>query len=143
MLHGGVRPRVIVMEVNVKFSPTTYFALLPSADVAFNSQARRHWYGCSLSFQTELLMAPFGYELARVEYNNAHYARSDLLRAARKAGQLEKRSASEWDRVGYFDRPERKRKFRFNEPILSWREDADRAAAVLSTLASRPLCTHA
>ena len=59
------------------------------------------------------------------------YVRRDLLAHSVVVGSL-----AEWDRMGYFARPERSRKFAFNEiPMLQkWRAPGDRIQAIVDAL---------
>ena len=93
-----IRPKVVIMEVNVKYPPHMRMALFPgyeyhyetsSADagetkndnknktaltqIPFNSEQRGHVYGCSLAYQVQDLMKPNGYELIHMDWNNAIY----------------------------------------------------------------------
>jgi len=64
-------PKVVAMEINVKFPPDVSFALLHnrSADRApFDSERRRFAYGCSLRFQARHLMPPFAGQQKRAKF---------------------------------------------------------------------------
>lgn len=124
------RPKFIVMEVNVKFPPSILFSLAkPAGAVDFDSERRGHFYGCSLAYQVRALLAPIGYRLVCLDYNNALYARRDVL--LDMPHLFARHSIADWDRAGYYDRPERRRKFGFNEAVRDWRTSDSPVEAVL------------
>lgn len=67
ILKAGYQPDMVIMEVNADIPPPFKFAVLyhpaypPSGEFGF--------YGCSLSYQTEL-MSRFGYELLQTDFLN-------------------------------------------------------------------------
>ena len=144
VIFRELRPRIVVSEVNVKFAPDTSFALLNSTHCAraqpYDSEKRAWTYGCSLRFQHDHVAQPLGYALERLAWNNAVYVRRDLLAHSVVEGSL-----AEWDRIGYFARPERSRKFAFNEiPMLQkWRAPGDRIQAIVDALNDATLPNYA
>lgn len=141
--RDGFRPKVLVMEVNVKFPPEILFALAKiDSKISFDSEKRGHFYGCSLAYQLRALLSPAGYRLVTLDFNNAAYVRRDLLHSKESHVTFPRHSIRDWDRFGYFERPERHRKFAFNEPVLGWRTSANPVQAVLGDLRSHPNLSH-
>ena len=75
VLAAGFRPKVVVMEVNVGWPPPVRFSL--SAAANYDSEKRGFMYGCSLSYQADL-MAGYGYTLLQLDWNNALYVQREL-----------------------------------------------------------------
>lgn len=67
-----VRPKAVIMEVNVKFPPSIFMSLRHN-NQSYNSEKRDLFYGCSLAYQAEILMKPHGYVLVQMDQNNALY----------------------------------------------------------------------
>lgn len=67
-----VRPKAVIMEVNVKFPPSIFMSMRHN-NQPYDSEKRSWLYGCSLSYQAEILMKPHGYVLVQLDENNALY----------------------------------------------------------------------
>lgn len=122
-----IQPKVIIMEVNVKLPPHFRMAMFPGYErsysedaltqIFFDSEQRRHIYGCSLAYQVEDLMKPNGYELVLLDWNNAIYIKSSMFTGMNKSGDAWK----EMYNKGYWSRKERDRLFSFNKDTIPWR----------------------
>jgi hypothetical protein len=118
------RPSIIVMEVNVKFPSHVRFAMVPGFDSKqqqfdFDSEQRGHVYGCSLAYQVHDLMRPNGYEILHLDTNNAIYfdqQRTTIL----ELKEFQPPSLEELYNIGYWNHPERRSTFSFNNEIAHW-----------------------
>lgn len=74
-LAAGTRPRVIVLEANVKFPPPLRFSAHFDERVAVGSRLGKPW-GCSLAYQHAML-GEFGYDLLHLDtLDSVHVLRS-------------------------------------------------------------------
>lgn len=123
-----IQPKVIIMEVNVKFPPHIRMAMFPGYErkddenaltqIPFDSEQRKHVYGCSLAYQVEDLMKPNGYELVLLDWNNAIYVKSNMFTG------INDEMGNAWKEMynkGYWNRNERDRLFSFNKETIPWR----------------------
>jgi hypothetical protein len=101
-LLSEFRPRVIVTEINEKIPPPIRFVV--KYDPAF--QMTHHFFGYSIESLAELA-ARYDYAILEVEYNNAFLAPREL------PGVRPLDAATAY-RQGYFERADRREKFRAN-----------------------------
>ncbi|MDQ3906892.1 MAG: hypothetical protein M3268_00970 [Acidobacteriota bacterium] len=99
------RPRVVVTEINEKIPPPVKFHV--TYDAHFRLQ--HHFYGYSIASLDELA-ARHGYSIMELEYNNAFLAPRELYGEQRAAvGEIYRR--------GYWQRPDRAKKFSSNRDV--------------------------
>jgi len=147
-----MKPKIVVMEANVKFSPESAFALVPNVSAVnsgllkpFDSERRVYLYGCPLSFQNDLLMSPHGYELSHLDWNNAVYVRKVFFSPMTlEAKCLKWQNIYAWDSEGYFDRPKREEMSYFNSKpeLLRWRTSTSKINSIMELLSHTPLYAH-
>lgn len=125
-----IRPRFIVMEVNVKYPPKIRFAMFPGFDengsqIEYDSETRKHVYGCSLAYQVIDLMKPNDYEIMHLDWNNAVYydTRAVTIHVDGESSSEHQYSPPSIDKLyesGYWQRSARKQKFSFNKEVEHW-----------------------
>ncbi|HEX8355564.1 MAG TPA: hypothetical protein VF611_21840, partial [Pyrinomonadaceae bacterium] len=103
---GSFRPRVVVAEINEKIPPPVRFRV--GYDPDFRLQ--HHFFGYSIA-SLEELCARHDYALLALEYNNAFVAPRELLKG------LTALDAETAYRRGYFERPDRRRRFPRNQDM--------------------------
>lgn len=99
------RPRIVVTEINEKIPPPVKFHVKYVADF----RLQHHFYGYSIASLAELC-ARHDYAIMELEYNNAFLAPRSLYSAQRE-------SAAELYRRGYWERPDRRKKFSSNHDV--------------------------
>eukprot|EP00578_Thalassiosira_sp_NH16_P009972 CAMPEP_0181119034 /NCGR_PEP_ID=MMETSP1071-20121207/23391_1 /TAXON_ID=35127 /ORGANISM="Thalassiosira sp., Strain NH16" /LENGTH=439 /DNA_ID=CAMNT_0023203563 /DNA_START=125 /DNA_END=1444 /DNA_ORIENTATION=- len=134
ILNGGIRPKVIVMEANVKFPPQIRFAMTPGYEesgtqIGFDSEKRGTFYGCSMGYQVHDVMAPNGYDLYYMDWNNVMYIDTNLYNTNQQSGgnvaaEDKKKNlqsaVNDWYDYAYWKRPDRDRAFSFNVHLKRW-----------------------
>jgi hypothetical protein len=70
--------KVVLVEYNVKFPPPIKMNLATCPQSRFRSCARYHIYECSLQYMNDNVMAPAGYSLAQVDWQNAFYVHESI-----------------------------------------------------------------
>jgi hypothetical protein len=171
ILKAGIRPRAIVMEVNVKFPPHVRFAMQPGftrvedgndessstttasasssssssswKQIPFDSEKRGHIYGCSLGYQVEDVMHPNDYEIYYMDWNNVMYVDTRDMSPKTKETLVKGGDTKEWYDYGYWNRRERNKAFGFNKPISYWYEMD--AGGLMKEIQNKfmPLVSHA
>lgn len=106
LIDSGYRPKIISMEVNEKFPPNLYFEVLYSDE---HTWAGDHFFGCSLVAAYESLQSR-GYEIVRMEYNNAVFVESTFTHNDKSKVDL-----SSIYKKGYLEKSDRKELFPWNE----------------------------
>jgi hypothetical protein len=102
---SNFRPRVVVTEINEKIPPPVKFHVKYVADF----RLQHHFYGYSIASLAELC-ARHDYAIMELEYNNAFLAPRELYGEQRE-------SAAEIYRRGYWQRPDRAKKFSSNHDV--------------------------
>jgi len=134
ILIGGIRPKVIVMEANVKFPPQIRFAMTPGyeesgAQIGFDSEKRGTFYGCSMGYQVHDVMAPNGYDIYYMDWNNVMYIDTNLYNTNQQSGGNDaaedkkkhlQSAVNDWYDYAYWKRPDRDRAFTFNVHLKRW-----------------------
>jgi hypothetical protein len=105
---SAYRPSLICTEINEKVPPPVRFAVKFQNEGPWNIN---HFYGQSLSM-LEGLVQQHQYDLVRLEYNNAFLIPHEI----NPVGAL---TAAEAWRKGYVDRPDRLRRFPWNQDMES------------------------
>jgi hypothetical protein len=125
-----IQPKVITMEVNVKFPPHMRMAMFPGYEklngeqqltqIPFDSEQRKHVYGCSLGYQVQDLMQPNGYDLIHMDWNNAIYVHTNSVKGLDYTSK-EMSWPNKFD-TGYWKRSDRDKVFGFNKEVVPWND---------------------
>lgn len=99
------QPALICAEINEKIPPPLRFTVKYSPAYVW---AGDHFYGQSIC-QLELLCARYNYSIVELEYNNAF-----LMPSGTAPRNL---SAEDAYRIGYYERPDRRQRFPWNEDM--------------------------
>jgi hypothetical protein len=102
----GYRPALVCTEINENIPPPLKFTVKWNPDYAWH---RDHFFGQSLS-QLHTLCVRHNYALVELHYNNAFLIPRELTRRPAL-------SAEEAYRTGYLDKPDRRKKFPWNEDM--------------------------
>lgn len=157
ILNAGIRPKVIVMETNVKYPPHIRFAMQPGfvqegkdssalKQIPFDSEKRGHIYGCSLGYQVIDLMLPNGYKIHYMDWNNVMYVLDTQDDVPSKAHYVEKVAYNDlksWYDYAYWNRPNRNKEFGFNSKISYWNKMNPSELLVEIKKTILPLTSHA
>lgn len=100
------RPRLICTEINEKIPPPIKFTVKWDPGFAW---VMDHFYGQSIS-QLHMLAAKFDYALVELHYNNAFLIPVEY-------SPWTSLSAEEAYRIGYVEKPDRRKKFPWNEDM--------------------------
>jgi hypothetical protein len=71
-------PKLVLVEYNTKFPPPIKMNLATRPQHLFRSCARYHIYECSLQYMNDHVMAPAGYALAQLDWQNALYVHKNI-----------------------------------------------------------------
>ncbi len=71
-------PKLVLVEYNTKFPPPIKMNLATRPQTRFRSCARYHIYECSLQYMNDNVMAPSGYVLAQIDWQNALYVHKNF-----------------------------------------------------------------
>ena len=105
------------MEFNEKIPVPIFFSMNYARKWPWKGD---HMYGVSFAYAT-CSLAEFGYRPIYVEYNNIIFV--DITTNCEILRDLEYRDQEVYY-TGYWNRPERKQKFRWNEDVAPWYEQA-------------------
>lgn len=108
--------KVVMVEFNVKFPPPIKMALATCPPAEYHSCARYHLYGCSLQYMQDNVMAPAGYVLVQVDWQNAIYVSRDVALQLRVPSDETMGVAAAYEH-GYARRPMRAQNFPWNHDI--------------------------